>query len=142
MVIEPAGPAESVFLLKSISHYREQAVLKCSGQSIPVNSEESAHLARLCLPRRSDSAQDDSLTESAFTRTRDHASDSGQETTQKSLGNEIAKTIILTCDVARSFPSRVHVTFTLTDVVTQMSGCLLTTSAEKGAAVVSHAREW
>ena len=33
-----------------------------------------------------------------------------RETTKKSPGNEIAKTIILTCDVARSFPSRVHVT--------------------------------
>ena len=60
-----------------------------------------------------------------------------RKTTKKSPGNEIAKTIILTCDVARSFPSRVHVTFTLTDVVTQMSGCLLTTSAEKGSSSIS-----
>ena len=61
----------------------------------------------------------------------------GWETTKKSPGNEIAKTIILTFDAARSFPSRVHVTFTLTDVVTQMSGCLLTTSAEKGSSSIS-----
>ncbi len=32
------------------------------------------------------------------------------KTTKKSPESEIAKTIILTCDVARSLPSRVHVT--------------------------------
>ena len=31
-------------------------------------------------------------------------------TTKKSPESEIAKTIVLTCDVARSLPSRVHVT--------------------------------
>ena len=41
----------------------------------------------------------------------EHAgSNAAGETTTKSPESEIAKTIILTCDVARSLPSRVHVT--------------------------------